>query len=130
MVHRGAQMGNSNYRSVVTASACITSTFIPLARQVILKSHSHEMGKYFLPDGKTLQSYTVFQGVKTWDNNLILFYHWVLAGRQNMFVAKRSMREKWSNLLSDVSPHIDPCGSQRWLSTPCHGHAQLGTTAD
>lgn len=48
----------------------------------------------------------------SWDNNLILSYPWVLAGRQNMLVPNRSKRDKWNNLSSDVSPHIHPCGSR------------------
>lgn len=49
MVHPRAQKGNPNYKSVFKASAYITFTSILLARQVMVKSHSHEVGKYFLP---------------------------------------------------------------------------------
>ena len=70
MVRSRAQKGKPSFRSMFKASVGITSTSILLVRQVMLKSHGHEMGRnLFSYCGKTLQSYTVFQGVKKWDSN-------------------------------------------------------------
>ena len=73
-VHSRAQRGKPNYRSMFKVSVGITSTSILLARQVMLKSHSHEMGRhFFFLSRKILLSYTIFQGMKKWGSNPI--YH-------------------------------------------------------
>ena len=70
MVRSRAQKGKPSFRSMSKASVSITSTSILLVRQVTLNSHGPEMGRNLFPYcGKTLQSYTVFQGVKKWGSN-------------------------------------------------------------
>lgn len=65
---------------------------------------------------------------------IIFFSPWVLSGKQNMLVAKRSKRERNGITLSDVSPLPSYSSlwqqGQRWPTTPCHDHSQPEITAD
>lgn len=70
MVRSRAQKGKPSFRSMFKASVGITPTSILLVRQVLWKGHGCEMGRdFFSYCGKTLQSYTIFQGVKKRDSN-------------------------------------------------------------